>query len=78
MFQSFQLNADSDQAFTLSQEKGGSKLLEKDPKQPILYLLDWDVKNKQLLWVVIYGDSTSGAKGRGVIDATAGKFLRAG
>lgn len=78
MFQSFQLSADSDQAFTLSQEKGGSKLLEKNPKQPVLYLLDWDVKNKQLLWVVVYGDSTSGAKGRGVIDATTGKFLRAG
>ncbi len=78
MFQSFQVTADSDEAFTLSQEKGGSKLLEKNPKQPVLYLLDWDAKNKQLLWVVVYGDSTKDAKGRGVIDATTGKFLRAG
>jgi len=78
MFQVFQLNTDSDQAFALAQEKGGAKLLEKDPKQPILYLLDWDSKNKQLLWVVVYGESSTQAKGRGVIDATSGRFLRAG
>jgi len=78
MFQPFQLATDSDTVYTLAQEKGGSKLMEKNPKQPILYLLDWDTKNKQLLWVVLYGDSVKEAKGRGVIDATSGKFLRAG
>ena len=78
MFQQFQLNTDSDQAYTLAQEKGGAKLLEKNPKQPVVYFLDWDVKNKQLLWVVVYGESSKEAKGRGVIDATSGKFLRAG
>lgn len=78
MFQQFQLNADSDQAYTLAQEKGGAKLLEKTPKLPVLYFLDWDAKNKQLLWVVVYGESSKEAKGRGVIDATSGKFLRAG
>ena len=78
MFQSFQLGADSDEVYTLSQEKGGAKLLEKNPTQPIFYLLDWDAKNKQLLWVVVYGSSMNDAKGRGVVDATTGKFLRAG
>lgn len=78
MFQQFQVNADSVQAYTLAQEKGGAKLLEKNPKQPVVYFLDWDAKNKQLLWVVVYGESSREAKGRGVIDATSGKFLRAG
>ncbi|HVM94038.1 MAG TPA: hypothetical protein VMT67_14550 [Terriglobales bacterium] len=78
MFQSFQLNTDSDAAYAMSQQKGGDKLLEKNPKMPVLYLLDWDTKNKELLWVVVYGDSPAQAKGRGVIDATSGKFLRAG
>lgn len=78
LFQFYQLNTDSDQAYTLTQEKGGAKLLEKDPKLPVVYLLDWDSKNKQLLWVVVYGQSSKEAKGKGVIDATSGKFLRAG
>jgi len=78
MFQPFLLHLDSDEAFKMAQEKGGAKLMEKDPQQPVMYLLDWDSKNKQLLWVVVYGTSSTSAKGRGVIDATSGKFLRAG
>ncbi|MFY9560694.1 MAG: hypothetical protein WAQ52_10710 [Terriglobales bacterium] len=77
MFQSFYLTADSDKAFAAAQEKGGSKLLEKDPQQPVLYSLDWDTKHKQLLWTVIYGTSQNDSKGMGVIDASTGKFLRA-
>ncbi len=77
MFQSFSLIADSDKAFAIAQEKGGAKLLEKDPQQPILYSLDWDPKNRQLLWTVIYGTSQIDSKGMGVIDASTGKFLRA-
>ena len=78
MFQPFLLHTDSDEAFKIAQEKGGAKLMEKDAQQPVIYLLDWDSKNKQLLWVVVYGTSSTNAKGRGVIDATSGKFLRAG
>jgi hypothetical protein len=78
MFQPFLLNSDSDEVFKLAQDKGGAKLMEKNPKQPVIYLLDWDSRNKQLLWVVVYGESSKDAKGRGVVDATTGKFLRAG
>jgi hypothetical protein len=78
MFQPFLLHTDSDEAFNMSQEKGGAKLMEKDPQQPVIYLLDWDGKNKQLLWVVVYGTSSKDSKGAGVIDAGTGKFLRAG
>lgn len=77
MFQSFLLTADSDKAYALTQEKGGAKLLEKDPQQPVLYTLDWNPKQKQLLWVVIYGTEPNQSKGIGVIDASTGKFLRA-
>lgn len=77
MFQSFYLTTDSDQAYALSQEKGGAKLLEKNPQQPVLYTLDWNPKDKALLWVVIYGTSAKDSKGIGVIDASTGKFLRA-
>lgn len=78
LFHSFQLSTDSDQAYTLAQGKGGTKLLEKDPKLPVTYFLDWDSKNKELLWVVVYGQSGKDAKGKCVIDAISGKFLRAG
>lgn len=77
MFQSFYLTTDSDQAYALAQEKGGAKLLEKNPQQPVLYTLDWNPKDKALLWVVIYGTSSKDSKGIGVIDASTGKFLRA-
>lgn len=77
MFQSFYLTTDSDQAYALTQEKGGAKLLEKNPQQPVLYTLDWNPKDKALLWVVIYGTSAKDSKGIGVIDATTGRFLRA-
>lgn len=77
LFQSFYLTTDSDKAFALAQEKGGAKLLEKNPQQPVLYSLDWDPKAKQLLWVVIYGTAANESKGMGVIDASTGKFLRA-
>lgn len=77
MFHPSYLATDSDKAFALAQEKGGAKFLEKDPQQPVVYLLDWDAGRKQLVWVVIYGKSVKDAKGIGVIDASTGKFLRA-
>ena len=78
MFQQFALVTDSDAAFDIGQEKGGSDLLKKDPQQPVVYSLDYDAKNKQLVWVVLYGTSKADSKGFGVIDASTGKFLRAG
>ncbi len=77
MFQAFLLTTDSDQAYTTAQEKGGSKLMEKTPDQPVLYTLDWNQKDKALLWVIYYGSSTKESKGIGVLDASTGKFLRA-
>jgi hypothetical protein len=78
MFQSFFLQTDSDKAFAIAQEHGGAALLKKDPKQPVLYALDWEPKRKTLLWTVVYGDSQAHAKGFGLIDATTGAFVGAG
>jgi len=77
MFQAFLLSSDSDQAYTVAQEKGGAKLIEKNPQQPVAYTLDWNPKEKMLLWVVIYGTSAKDSKGMGVIDAGSGRFLHA-
>jgi hypothetical protein len=78
MFQPMLLIIDSDKAFATAQENGGANILKKDPQQPIIYSLDWDGKRKELVWGLMYGTSQSDSKGVGVIDATTGKFLRAG
>ena len=77
MFDPSFLGSDSDNAYTLAQEKGGSKLMEKDPKQPVIYALSWDASKKQLIWIVVYGTDLKDSKGVGVVDASTGKFLRA-
>ncbi len=78
MFQPFMLTVDSDRAFAVSKEHGGDALLKKDPQQPVLYTLDWDSKKKELVWGVTFGTSSADSKGFAVIDASNGKFLRAG
>lgn len=78
MFQPMLLIIDSDKAFDVAQENGGANLFKKDPQQPVIYSLDWDGKKKELVWGIMYGTSRSDSKGVGVIDATTGKFLRAG
>jgi hypothetical protein len=69
---------DSDKAFAATLEHGGAPIIKKDPQQPILYLLDWDARRKQLLWVVVYGKSATDRQGVGVVDATTGAFNSAG
>lgn len=78
MFQPFLLTIDSDRVFAIAKEHGGDALLKKDPQQPVFYTLDWDGKNKQLVWVVMFGTSAADSKGFAVIEASTGKFLRAG
>jgi len=77
MFDPSFLGIDSDAAYAMAQEKGGAKLMEKDPKQPVIYALNWDPQKKQLVWIVVYGTDPKDSKGVGVIDASTGKFLRA-
>jgi hypothetical protein len=70
------LKIDSDQAFKVAQEHGGKELMKKTPDQPVLFVLDWDSRNNQLAWRVVYGDSRANAKLTVAVDASTGGFLR--
>jgi hypothetical protein len=70
------LKVDSDKAFQVAQEHGGTKLMKDDPKQPVRFVLNFDTKAHQLAWHVIYGNSTDDAKLRVAVDATSGAYLR--
>ena len=70
------LKSDSDQAYEVAQKHGGDKLTKKDPKQPVVFTLDWDARKNQLVWHVIYGNSPDDAKLRVAVDASSGEFLR--
>jgi hypothetical protein len=69
------LKIDTDKAFEVAQEHGGKKLLEKDPKVNVGYLLDFDAQSNQLRWHVIYGSDSIG-KLTVLVDASSGSFLR--
>lgn len=70
------LKIDSDKAFEVAQKHGGAKLLQKDPKQPVMYVCDWNPRENELTWHVIYGTGTDNAKLRVAVNATSGEFLR--
>jgi hypothetical protein len=70
------LKIDTDKALEIAQEHGGKALMEKDPQQPIIYLLDFDSGAGQLRWHVIYGEIESSAKLSVLVDASTGRFLR--
>jgi hypothetical protein len=70
------LKVDTDKAFDVAQQHGGKALMDKDPQQPITYLLDFDSGAHQLRWHVIYGDAESRAKLTVLVDASNGQFMR--
>ena len=70
------LKVDSDKAFAVAQQHGGDKVLEADPKIPVLYVLDWNRQENALLWHVIYGSDRDTAKLRVAVNASTGDFSR--
>jgi hypothetical protein len=70
------LKTDSDKAFEVAQQHGGDKILEKSPDTPVLYILEWDRVNNQLVWHVVYGNSRDDAKLKVAVNATTGEFIR--
>ncbi len=70
------LKIDSDKAYQVAQQHGGSKLTAKDPRQPVFFVLDWDGAKNQLLWHVIYGNSQDESKLRIAVNASDGEFVR--
>lgn len=69
------LKIDSDEAFEVAQKHGGKELLAKDPKQDVIYVLDWNANLNELNWHVIYGNSPSSAKLTVTVNASDGKFV---
>jgi len=70
------LKVDTDKAFTIAQQHGGDKLLEKEPDTPVFYVLDWNRQTNELLWHVIYGADRETAKLRVAVNAATGDFSR--
>jgi hypothetical protein len=68
------LKVDSDQAFEVAQKHGGSALLKKDKDLLTKYALQWEPRQNQLLWRIIYGPSES--KLRVLVDASSGNFVK--
>jgi hypothetical protein len=69
------LKIDSDKAFEVAQQHGGSKVLDKAPDTAVLYILEWNRVENVLLWHVIYG-SREAPKLKVAVDASTGEFLR--
>jgi hypothetical protein len=70
------LKVDTDKAFEVAQKHGGEKLLQKDPKQPVVYICDWNPRENMLIWHVIYGTGPDDARLRVAVNASSGDFLR--
>ena len=69
-------NTDSDKALEVAQQHGGEKLLAKEADTPVMYILEWDRVNNNLVWHVIYGTSRTDAKLKVAVNATTGEFIR--
>jgi len=67
------LKVDSDKAFEVAQQHGGSKL---PADTPVFYVLDWSTPTSQLVWHVIFGQSRDTPKLRVAVDASKGDFIR--
>ena len=70
------LKTDSDKAFEVAQQHGGDKILAKSPDTTVLYILEWDRVNNELVWHVVYGESRDNAKLKVAVNASTGEFLR--
>lgn len=69
------LKTDSDQAFEVAQQHGGKQLLEKNPDQEVIYVLDWDARMTQLRWHVIYGPAENNSRLTVIVNASTGDFM---
>ena len=66
------LKVDSDKAYEVAQKHGGEKLAG----SPVVYQLEWNRGENNLVWHVVYGTSRNDAKLVIDVDATTGNFVR--
>jgi hypothetical protein len=76
VFEAAFIKTDSDKAYQIAEQHGGSKLTKATPQQPVYFVLDWDNSKNQLLWHVIYGEDQDSAKLRVAVNASTGEFER--
>ncbi len=76
VFDSMYLKVDSDKAFAVAQSHGGDKLLKASSNLPVLYMLDWNPRDNQLVWHVLYGGTGMDTKLRIAVEGTTGNYLR--
>lgn len=69
------LKVDSNQAFDMAQQHGGKQVLEKNPNQEVVYILDWDPRTEELRWHVIYGNSPNNSQLTVIVNAATGGFM---
>lgn len=70
------LKVDSDKALESALQHGGDKLMQKDPNQPVLYVLEWNAGENGLVWHVIFGTSHNEAKLTVMVNASTDNFIR--
>ncbi|MBV8475074.1 MAG: hypothetical protein JO266_14365 [Acidobacteria bacterium] len=70
------MKVDSDKAFDEAQKHGGNKVLQKNPDLPVLYTADWNSRENELIWHVLYGTDRDSAKLKVAVNASSGEFLR--
>jgi hypothetical protein len=70
------LKIDSDQAFATAQKHGGDKIIEKDPKTPVIYVCDWNHNTNELTWHVTFGAARDASKLTVAVNASTGEFIR--
>ncbi|MGH9642493.1 MAG: hypothetical protein ACRD3Q_08700 [Terriglobales bacterium] len=68
------LKVDSDKAYDVALKHGGEKLIKKNPKEPVTYLLDWNPRENILTWHVIFGPDPHDPKLRIAVNASTGDF----
>ncbi len=76
IFDPMYLKIDSDKAFSMAQQHGGEKRLKATPNLPVLYILDWNPRENQLVWHVLYGGTGMDTQLRVAVDASSGNYLR--
>jgi hypothetical protein len=75
VFDPLYLKIDSDKAYSEALDHGGKALLKKNPQQPVTYALEWNAKDRVLIWYVIFGAKREGAKGMAAVNASTGKLI---
>jgi hypothetical protein len=76
-FQPLFLKVDSDKAYEIAQEHGGTALIKKNPDQIVKYFVLWNPKQRALYWYVMYGKDKESAVGTGLVNALTGAYAGA-